>query len=61
MSETVYGRKVRESDEAVLIDHEDLGFAWFPLSQVESMHFHATTGDGSMCVTEWIAKQKGLL
>lgn len=36
---------------------EDL---WIPLSQVVSMH-KGKTGEGSIVMTEWIAKQKGLV
>ena len=36
---------------------------WIPLSQIEENGKHYTEGDqnGSMCITEWIAKEKGLV
>lgn len=50
----------RETDGAVLIfDPATEEEIWFPLSQVESMH-HDKNGNGTIVVTDWIAKQKGL-
>jgi hypothetical protein len=58
MSVTVECTRKHETDNAVLIvvDGEDV---WIPLSQVDSMHFDGR-GDGSIVVSDWIAKQKGL-
>ena len=54
-------QRIRETDNAVLIREpvtgEDL---WIPLSQVEEMHFDKNQY-GTMVMTEWIAKQKGIL
>lgn len=48
-----------ETDNAVLVyDYTTEEEIWFPLSQVESMHFDPS-GNGSIIVTRWIAKQKG--
>lgn len=62
MSVELYGWKVGESDLAVCFRDEETGEeTWFPLSQVESMHFHQQTRKGSIIVTDWIAKQKNLI
>ena len=51
----------RETDSAVLVfDHASEEEIWFPLSQVEEMH-RDRDGRGSIVVTDWIARQKGLL
>lgn len=52
--------RMAETDAAVLVELEDSDRIWFPLSQVESMHFNSR-GEGKMLVTAWIAKQKGLI
>lgn len=50
-----------ETDDAVLVyDHATDEEIWFPLSQVEEMH-RDRNGNGSIVVTDWIARQKGLL
>lgn len=50
----------RETDSAVLVyDHATQEEIWFPLSQVEQMH-RDKNGHGSIVVSDWIAKQKGL-
>lgn len=55
-------RKVRETDAAILVEEPVSGLdIWFPLTQVEEMHFHVKTGLGTMVVSDWIAKEKGLL
>lgn len=52
---------LRETDDAVLVhDHATDEDIWFPLSQVEEMH-RDKRGDGTIVVTDWIARQKGLL
>lgn len=49
-----------ETDNAVLVyDHESKEEIWFPLSQVEEMH-HDKKGEGTIVVSDWIARQKGL-
>lgn len=49
-----------ETDKAVQItDPVDSESYWIPLSQVLEMHRNPT-GHGSIVMTEWIAKQKGL-
>lgn len=58
MSTTIHCKRKKESDAAILIEDEDGEQVWFPLSQVESMHF-GHSDDGSIVVTDWIAKQKG--
>jgi hypothetical protein len=59
MSHELHCIKERETDNAVLVTDDDGESIWFPLSQVESMHF-GKNGVGSIVVTDWIAKQKGL-
>lgn len=53
--------KKHETDNAVLIydpaSDEDV---WIPLSQIEEMHFDKT-GQGTMVMSEWIARKKGLI
>lgn len=52
---------LRETDNAVLVtlveSDEDV---WFPLSQVRAMERNKSD-EGSITVTKWIARQKGLL
>ncbi len=51
-----------ESDKAVKILDEETGeIVWFPLSQVDELHFDTKTDRGYIVVTKWIAKQKGYL
>lgn len=59
MSYTLHGKRERETDAAVLVVDEDGESIWFPLSQVESMHFDRN-GAGHIVVSDWIARQKGL-
>lgn len=60
MPHTINGKRLRETDNAVLIVDDDTDEEiWFPLSQVESMHFDRD-GNGSIVVSDWIARQKGL-
>jgi hypothetical protein len=50
-----------ETDSAVLVyDHATEEELWLPLSQVESMH-KDKSGKGSIVISDWIAKQKGLI
>jgi len=52
---------LRETDNAVLVyDHATEEQIWFPLSQVDEMH-RDKNGKGSIVVTDWIAREKGLL
>lgn len=53
------GRRITETDSAVLWDAVD-DRHWFPLSQVEAFHVDKD-GIGTIIITAWIAKQKGLL
>lgn len=54
-------KREHETDDAVLVvDYSTGEKIWLPLSQVESMHFDAK-GDGTIVITDWIARQKGLL
>lgn len=51
---------LRETDNAVQVEDDIHGKLWIPLSSVESMHFNQR-GEGSIVVTRWIAREKGLL
>ena len=58
--------KKRETDAAVLIVDIDSGEEiWIPLSQVSELHFRNDSAGGlpvgTIVMTEWIAKKKGLL
>lgn len=59
MSYSIDCMRERETDDAVLITDGDGESIWFPLSQVESMHFDKNER-GHIVVTDWIARQKGL-
>ena len=52
----------RETDNAIQIhdaaSKEDI---WIPISQVIESHFNKQTGYGTIIMTEWIARQKGLI
>jgi hypothetical protein len=49
-----------ETYDAVLVyDPATEEEIWFPLSQVEELH-HDKSGNGTIVVSDWIAKQKGL-
>jgi hypothetical protein len=53
-----------ETDSAVMIlDHASGEEIWIPLSQVEEMHGKRSdgTGEGSIVMSDWIARKKGLL
>lgn len=50
-----------ESDKAIQVTSAETGeVMWLPLSQVESIE-RETDGTGSITMTQWIAKQKGLV
>lgn len=60
MSHTIACTRKRETDNAVLVaDHDSGEEIWIPLSQVDSTHFDKN-GNGTIVVTDWIARQKGL-
>lgn len=55
---------VAESDAAVcIIEHVAMEKLWIPLSQVEEIHGRRPdgTGEGTIVMTDWIARKKGLL
>lgn len=53
-------QKEGETDAAIkVLDLVSGEYIWFPLSQVESMHFDSK-GQGYIVVSDWIARQKGL-
>jgi len=54
---------VMETESAVLIhDYATEEELWIPLSQVDSMHKKGEMPcDGTIHMTAWIAKQKGLI
>jgi hypothetical protein len=50
-----------ETDKAVLLVDDSTGEEiWIPLSQVHEMHFDSS-GIGRCVMSQWIAKQKGLV
>ena len=52
-----------ESEKALLVDI-DGDEHWIPKSQVHDdseVYSKETSGDGALIISEWIAKQKGLL
>lgn len=50
-----------ETAKAVqILDYETGEQLWIPISQVEEMH-HRPDGTGTIRMTNWIAKQKGLI
>lgn len=50
----------RETDNAILLDSEDLDEAiWIPLSQVEEIH-RQKNGVALVVMSDWIAQVKGL-
>lgn len=54
-------KRLRETEKAVqVVDYASGEEIWFPLSQVEEMHFHTKTHEGTIIVSDWIAKAKGL-
>lgn len=49
-----------ETEKAVLIDHEDVGEKWLPLSQVDRMtHSHVEGGD-EIWIPKWLAEKHEL-
>jgi hypothetical protein len=57
-----FDRIIRETDKALYVLFANGEEHWIPLSQIEDggADYRAGDKDGSMCVTEWIAKQKGM-
>lgn len=54
-------RRIKETDKAVLLyDFASKEEIWIPLSQVFEMHFNKSSHEGTVVMSEWIAKQKGL-
>lgn len=52
---------VRATDQALLVRLEDGDEVWLPLTQVaDPEDYQVGDGPGTISVTEWIAKQKGL-
>lgn len=52
-----------ETDAAICVyDHATEEEIWFPLSQVDEIHGRKAdgTGEGTIVVSDWIARQKGL-
>ena len=50
-----------ETDNAILIEDETLDEpVWIPLSQIDEIH-RAKDGLATVVMTDWIARQKGLL
>lgn len=63
MSHRFQCKKVRESKSGnaiLVVDVQSGEEIWFPFSQVISTHFDKSN-DGEMVVSDWIAKEKGLL
>lgn len=59
MSLELTGLVKHETDEALLFyDYDREEEIWFPLSQIEEIHRNPK-GEGSIVVTDWIARQKG--
>jgi hypothetical protein len=55
----VEGRRVKETDSAVLWETPEGVEVWLPLSQVEAFTVNPK-GEGTMKCSTWIAKMKGL-
>lgn len=52
---------VHETDNAILIkDPMTEEEHWIPLSQVDEIHRDNKTKSGTLVMSDWIAKQKGL-
>lgn len=50
------------TDNAILIyDHASDMEHWIPLSQCPEIHHNPKTGEATIRITEWIARQKGLI
>jgi hypothetical protein len=52
----------KETDKAFLVLTEDEEELWLPKSQIENQGRDYNVGDtdGSMCITHWLATEKGL-
>lgn len=51
---------VRETDNAILLRTEAGEEVWVPLSQIDEIH-RDRNGMATVVMSEWIAKQKGLI
>lgn len=55
------GRRLNETRAAVLWYVEELDEDhWFPLSQVEKIEVDSDTQEGSIWITSWLVKQRGI-
>ena len=53
---------LKETDKAFLVRLPDEEEVWIPYSQIADYEdYNAGDEDGELSVTEWIAKEKGLL
>ena len=52
-------RKAETGAAVLIVDHATGEEVWIPLSQVHEMHFNQK-GEGTIVITAWIAKKKGL-
>lgn len=50
---------IRLTDKAMLIEHDDLGEVWLPISQVECGDEIEEGYTGELRVKEWLAKSNG--
>lgn len=56
-----FGKILRVTDRALLVRLEDGEEDWFPLSQIaDSGDYKAGDTKGTISITEWLAKEKGL-
>lgn len=53
-------RKFEGPNAVLILDHATGEELWIPLSQVEEMHFNPQ-GEGTIVISAWIAKKKGLI
>ena len=60
MSYTTNGSLIRETDEAILIDSDELSEQiWIPLSQVDRITRQPKSNAVEVTMTDWIAEKKG--
>ena len=60
--EIEFDRILHETDKALLVMLEDGEQCWIPISQIagpDRNYYKVGDKDGSMCVSEWFAKQRG--
>lgn len=53
-------RKAETYKAVLIVDFASGEEIWIPISQVSEMHFNSK-GEGTIVISEWIARQKGLL